>query len=364
MDQELLGDDIRFLTMPNPLLTFSTVSARHNSATTIFPWWSQVETYLSTSFDQELPFAHRSRRTASWFSKTKLIERKEEIGKVLSSIASSATTSCSSWTESYTQIFQNEEETMVFKKAINRGGRSKTAAHVDDKRGVVSNAHRKKNQLVQAVSPFDELPVIQDLFEQLSPKPKLLTPSEQREAPHQRPLKDQAKKGATLEPQQRDPPELDTVDIEHHRYSFSDNGAHDVPTVIEIPTIPTKSEDSDLTLASIWRGTDNADDDRGPRTLTPHPSFEEVEPSAVDLQYLLQAALEADKELWPSDEDSIIPTARIQKKKEAAFWSNGSMHVWDLDGGYQRGGKKDLTPNRRVLLAKRGSIKSKTMAMF
>jgi hypothetical protein len=239
---------------------------------------------------------------------------------------------------------------MVFKKGM-KVGRAKTGTTASEWNWAFSNAHRKKNQLVQAISPYDELPVMQDLAGQLVPP---TNPSEHRES-------DRKKQTDAVE--ERQPSVVVNVsNIEpYHFLSSYNNGAHYVPSTIEIPSKPAQSEDSELTLNNAWKGQDDSDD-RGPRSLTPHPSFEEVEPTTVDFQYLYEAGLKADSDLWPSDEDTVSKT-KVQAKSETQLWPNGSIHIWHLDGGGD-GAKEDAISNRRQKLPKKRFKKGRTFAMI
>lgn len=251
------------------------------------------------------------------------------------------------WTKIIYLTTRNKEGIMVFKKGI-KIGRAKTTT-TGERNWTFSDAHRKKNQLVQAISPFDELPIIQDLAGQLMPISKPTNTSEHRES-------DRNKKMHASE--ERQPP---VVVMESYHDGSSYNAAHYVPSMIEIPSIPAQSEDSELTLNNIWRSQDDSDD-RSPRSLTPHPSFEDVEPTLVDLQYLYEAGLRADRDLWPSDEDSVSKT-KVQTKSKASLWSNRSMNIWNLDG-VEDGAKGDTIANRRKNLTKKRTNKERTFAMI
>ena len=210
---------------------------------------------------------------------------------LLTSIASTTTASFSSWTESYTSsitsIVQQEEEeiTMVFTRD-NKRRTSSSSSDVERHRGMFLRKVMNKNQLTSPVSPYDELPIIQDLVEQLTPNPgsrKQQLQGRTEEEDHQQPQErqqsnDQRKK--TVRSDGRDEPE-DTHHLDHDLPGY--NSAHDVPTMIAIPTHPTYSEDSDLTLDGIWKQKGDSSSSSKPttfvRTLTPHPSFEEILPN-------------------------------------------------------------------------------------
>jgi hypothetical protein len=233
---------------------------------------------------------------------------------------------------------------MVFRKTARRlvGDRSKKSNHsaaADECQGFSpgrTKAHNKKNQLLHPISPYDELPDIQDLVDKLTPISTSAVHNV-RGVPQERQQHGPTQPRSSDELQQRDPPIASPF---HDSYR---NGAHDVPAVIEIPCIPTPSQDSEMTVDDIFRPTTR--DDRGPRSLTPHPSFEdEVHPTASDVRYLVGAGTKADQEAWPSDEESAAAGSCNRRAEENMTWTNGSMYVWNLDG---RNGKNALFPDRR-----------------
>lgn len=231
--------------------------------------------------------------------------------------------------QSATVIESVRDKRMVLKQNIKRivTGRSKPRGGPTEQRGFsysITKRRKSMNQLFHPISPYDELPEIQDLVDKLVPVPK---PSQRKaqEVSQERQQQNQKQKRSSDDLPQRDPP-TSSPQVVADIYL---NGAHDVPSMIEIPSIPTQSQDSDLTLDEIFRPKAKSEDG-GPRTLTPHPSFEEVNPTASDLKYLFEAGLKADQEVWPSDEES-VPKGRKKVRKENKFWSDGAIHVWDLD---------------------------------
>jgi hypothetical protein len=243
---------------------------------------------------------------------------------------------------------------MVFSKGI-KVGRAKTAT-VGERNWTFSNIHRKKSQLVQPISPYDELPVMQELAGQLMPstKPTTTKVSEYRESDR----KDTNKKDA---PEERQPPAIHVSDIEPYHVLPSYNSAHYVPSTIDIPVKPAQSEDSELTWNNnVGRGLDDTVV-RSPRRLTPHPSFEDEEMTAIDFHYLYEAGMKADSELWPSDEDTVSKT-KVQAKSKT--WSSKSMHIWKLDGD-EDGAMEDSSLSRRKRMIKiRSKKKGKAFAMI
>jgi hypothetical protein len=209
----------------------------------------------------------------------------------------------------------------------------RTSSDVERRRGIFLRKVPSKNQLTSPVSPYDELPIIQDLVEQLTPNPGSRKQRTEEDHPQQsqerQQSNDQHKKTNQSDGrQQRDQPE--PTQIDHHLPGY--NSAHDVPTTISIPSHPTYSEDSDLTLDGVWKR--KGESSSSPkisivRTLTPHPSFEEILPTPFDFHH--------DEEIWPSDEEDNGPTRPTRKNTTTTssstyFWTNGSIHVWNLEG--------------------------------
>jgi hypothetical protein len=104
----------------------------------------------------------------------------------------------------------------------------------------------------------------------------------------------------------------------------------DVPQMGEIPIIVSipyaGSEDaSEISLDYLFPSF--PDDVWEDRTLTPHPSFDNDEKEDVsekDFHYLYQAALEVEQD-WPSDEDGPMG-GFLGTCNGFEFWSNGSVH--------------------------------------
>jgi hypothetical protein len=244
---------------------------------------------------------------------------------------------------------------MVFMKQNKRATASKSHKTKPDMEGQgFFGSPSSKNQLLHPVSPYDELPIIQDLFERLTPRrirpppsPHMKTTKPQRQddsqarstskvngrhehhsfAPQQREQSNQTMKERVGGCQQRDQPyHMSSARGQREAEEVVYNGAHDVPSVIEFPSIPTLSEDSEVTLDSIWKDEEESEH----RRLTPHPSFEELKMPSFDLHHLYHASVQAEQEMWPSDEDSAPRVSR--EKSHYQFWSHGSIHVWNLEG--------------------------------
>jgi hypothetical protein len=262
------------------------------------------------------------------------------IGKVLSTLTGSTTTSFSSWTDtliSNSHRSNGESPIMVFRKSNNRTNvhqgkktrqmKSATVSRHQDGSskeftGVSTTitSKKKKNELMYPVSPYDELPTIRDLFEQLSPQTRPNSRNQEQEPRqeqqdvnrrHQQERQQviRKKNDRASGHQPRDRPPVNTITEESKIWSLS-RDAHEVPVMIEMPSSPVYSEDSELSLdENLWQ--DNDDDERDQRSLTPHPSYEDElhwQPStitAMEFHHLCYASVKAEQELiWPSDEDN------------------------------------------------------------
>jgi hypothetical protein len=167
-----------------------------------------------------------------------------------------------------------------------------------------------KNELLYPISPYDEIPAIRDLFKQLSPSPRLDTRVQRDKKEMRQERQDRMKMNSRHRGhQERDgtAPPFD-VPISFPR---SRDDPHEVPIMIEMPTTPSYSEDSELSLEECLRRCD--EDYRDQRSLKPHPCHEHGlkydQPTSLDVRHLHHASVKVDDELnWPSDEDSITPT--------------------------------------------------------
>uniref|UniRef100_A0A7S4ADB7 Uncharacterized protein n=1 Tax=Pseudo-nitzschia australis TaxID=44445 RepID=A0A7S4ADB7_9STRA len=318
------------------------------------------------------------------------------IGKVLSTLTSTTATSFSSWTES----FLSNTSTMVARQpgsshgscSIPQKGRkssrtaSAAAAAIPTSRKqtflgqqiiATTNActgaiaatsasasafvkkaakKNKKNELLYPISPYDEIPIIRDLFDQLSPYSMSRSMSmsmsssrdrEQQEFRQERqdvPGRHKHRQGRNKKEsrrndryavhttntngaggqrqrrhQQRDGTKARAQTGSRTRTrtpapaSRNRNDAHEVPFVIQMPSTPTYSEDSELSLDEClgqYLHTEDEQRDQRSIKLTPHPSFEEDDvfdqPTALDVHHLYHASVRAEQELvWPSDEDNL-----------------------------------------------------------
>ncbi|MGK3733659.1 MAG: hypothetical protein ACI8RD_004487 [Bacillariaceae sp.] len=249
------------------------------------------------------------------------------IGKVLSTLTRSTTTSFSSWTDSliFNSHRSNEEfPIMVFRKSnnginVHQGKKTKQMKSATVSRHQ-DGSSKEKNEMIYPVSPYDELPTIRDLFEQLSPQTR---PNSQNQEQELRQEQQDVTRRHQQERQQvirnkndrptghqpRDRPPANTITEESKFWTLS-RDAHEVPVMIEMPSSPVFSEDSELSLdENLWQ--DNDDDECDQRSLTPHPSYEDElhwQPStitATEFHHLYHASVKAEQELiWPSDEDN------------------------------------------------------------
>ena len=269
------------------------------------------------------------------------------IGKVLSTLTSSTAVSFSSWTDSFlsnnnsSSNRHRHEELLESPMMVFRHNGSKTSVHQqvqNSSETVASTSIRrksnsivevvtgvgpassmkkntKKNELLHPISPYDEIPTIRDLFEQLSPHQ-----GQQEELRQER--QDRKKNYRRSVHQQRDrapaPAEVSS------NWSRSRDGAHEVPIVIEMPKTPTYSEDSELSLDECLRQYE--EDQRDQRSLTPHPSYEDdlnCLPTALDVHNLYHAFVMREQELtWPSDEDSVAPQKETSMTKNRKKTTN------------------------------------------
>jgi len=188
----------------------------------------------------------------------------------------------------------------------------------------ISSKTKKKNEMLYPVSPYDELPHIRDLFEQLSPqlRPGFRNQEQQEDLrqEHQNIARQHRQERQQIVHQPRDRPPVNMCTKVSNFWTMSKD-AHEVPIMIEIPLSPVYSEDSELTMdENLWQNDE--DDERDQRSLTPHPSFEDelqyqsTTISATEFHYLYHASDKADRELvrWPSDENEDDIDISYQKK--------------------------------------------------
>lgn len=288
------------------------------------------------------------------------------IGKVLSTLTSSTGTSFSLWTDSFISNSHCNEDIMVFRKTNNcindhQGKKMKPMENAIVPRHryskeftfdgtTTSSKTKKKNEMLYPVSPYDELPHIRDLFEQLSPQ---LRPGfrnqeqiEELRQEHQNIIRQHQqerqqisfkKKDSPSVHQPRDRPPVNTCTEVSNVWTMSKD-AHEVPIMIEIPSSPVYSEDSELSLdENLWQN-DEDDDERDQRSLTPHPSYEDelqyqsTTITATEFHYLYHASVKVDQELvcWPSDEDdndvSYQKKMIVRKKSKKTTKLNRQRH--------------------------------------
>lgn len=325
-------------------------------------WWTTVAPCSSSSDHRHRRHRHHPNRyslmTSDDMSQTVSINEPKSqphgIEDVTSTITpSNANSFFSSWT--HPSAIRNHETDfleLVFEmgKVAVVSSRAETCAveenHIVRKSIHSSNAHHRhhhggvtrrsagstKNQLLQPVSPFQELLGVPDLCGEVSS-----SSSSSRRFPA--PVQNRKDRGGDDDDEVRQPswsqrdhreerqsircdaishhnsvPSADNKKKRtHHRQShivpsFNTIGnccLFDIPMVITFPTEPNHSEDSELSLMEeAWKTEQGFE-----RTVTPHPSFEGF-PPPPDCNFHRHRRYHAahtktaeNDELWPSDED-------------------------------------------------------------
>lgn len=167
-----------------------------------------------------------------------------------------------------------------------------------------------KNELLYPISPYDEIPAIRDLFKQLSPSPRLDYGVQREKKEMRQERQDHIKSNCRHRGHQERDGTAPPFDVPIY-FPRSRDDPHEVPIMIEMPTTPSYSEDSELSLEECLRRCD--EDYRDQRSLTPHPCYEYglnyYQPTPLDVHHSHHAFLKVDDEMnWPSDEDSMAPT--------------------------------------------------------
>jgi hypothetical protein len=189
------------------------------------------------------------------------------------------------------------------------------------------------NQLVKPVSPFEELKTCEQeaaypFDEQevaLVPPPTShdIMPKKQVVQTHEVPKKHRSQARQDVPAGDREESDKrDAIPLEIYC-------AHQVPLVISVPTTPP-DDDDDAELSV-------EEDFKEERALTPHPSFDDHQPTASDFHYLYQAAkkLEEQEQDWPSDEDG-----EPLRRDGFSFWANGPVHQRNLGQGRENAASK------------------------
>ncbi len=180
----------------------------------------------------------------------------------------------------------------------------------------------RKNELFHAISPYDEIPAIRDLCVKLSPEPRqdpgdLRQPSSETRQTRQ--TRQEAIRNAHRQTvhQKRDAEEK-PFDAPSSFAHFS-NSAHEVPSTIELPILPSLSEDSELSLDEFF-SRNNDKDNRDQPSSAIH-SFDVCDIysqlSRMDVfhqSYHASADVRGDIE-WPSDEDT-APASKNASRRE------------------------------------------------
>jgi len=165
----------------------------------------------------------------------------------------------------------------------------------------------KKNELLYPISPYDEIPAIRDLFKQLSPTPRqnLGVEGQRKELRQER--QDNVKRNYSHGGRQQRDRKSTPVDTSDYVSRFM-NDAHEVPIMIEMPTTPSYSKDSELSLEE--------EDYREQDPLTSHASCEfdfTYQPAPLYSRHLHEASFSSD---WPSDEENALTNKTIITTKK------------------------------------------------
>ena len=182
---------------------------------------------------------------------------------------------------------------------------------------IAGTKREKKNELLYPVSPYNEIPTIRDLYEQLSPKPRTGRQEEIRQERQDFSCRYQQECQHGWRRKSQDRP---TSGRQERDRVLQD--AHEVPFIIEIPSSPSDSEDSELSFDE--KLLQNEEDERerececDHRSLTPHPSYDHFYHAFV------KAEQDAD---WPSDEDNLSTQKKmITKNRKHQQTTNRHHH--------------------------------------
>lgn len=173
----------------------------------------------------------------------------------------------------------------------------------------------KKNELLYPISPYDEMPTIRDLSKQLAPDQRQNSGVQRNRKEMTQARQDAVKKNHRHGGrQQRDgiTPPFD----EFPSFSRFRNDAHGVPSMIEMPTTPSYSEDSEVSIEECLRRSE--EDYRDKRSLRHHlPDAHDFDsqPKPFHLQCFSHTSVNHELD-WPSDEDNAPQNKRTTMTKE------------------------------------------------
>ena len=196
----------------------------------------------------------------------------------------------------------------------NRIKKHKTQAAVNssdirDKNSNLMGYKEKKNELLYPISPYDEIPTIRDLYDQLSPTVRIRPSSTSTQIRQER--QDAIRKiyrYEDLKLQDRTGSAIRTF------YPELRDDAHEVPGMIEMPTIPTFSEDSELTSEEFFKLHEKD-------TCNQIPLARDQFYQKGSNYHTIPFDNKLDTELmWPSDEDDVsaMQSKTMAKKHQAS----------------------------------------------
>jgi hypothetical protein len=308
----------------------------------VFCW-----TCLSTGSSSTIPGRHRNRHLGSNRNlDMKFLIMNEDISQTISTnerknkrhgneevpstVTSANASSFSSPTNSFPTTRNNESDiVMVFKKKIApcppRAREEKIEHHIrndlrEDRRPCRYHGTSVgcRNQLLQPVSPYQELVGVRDLCGEVSSSSSSSAHSRRcLTAQSRQDRDDDAARQPVWSRRDNQQERRSGVAIAHHMVpSYKVNArrrspthfrsgiaggncAHGIPRMIAIPTQPTYSEDSELSLEGLWR-TGRLRASR----LTPRSSFHDLARPNYNFHHLHRVSMKSsENELWPSDED-------------------------------------------------------------
>lgn len=305
--------------------------------TMISSWLTQITTCWSFVCSPASPLSTRNETSQSngqscigsvSGNEKKVWSKSYGVEKVLSTITSSTAISSFSLTGIFSSInktrncsinrIDEEAQTMVVRQPESHG---QTPNHLDKVRrkgvapeGTGSSSFaslsykqgEKKSELLYPVSPYDEIPVIRDLFEHLSPFTESV--HRRRDAENE-PLQEREDVASRHRENRKVKNRIGLLRIPRRECNYltrDRNDPNEVPFVIEMPTTPTYSDDSELSLDEGIRQYE--EDQRDQHSLTLHLSYEDdldkYQRMARNIHNLDQASEKSELESgWPSDEE-------------------------------------------------------------
>lgn len=182
----------------------------------------------------------------------------------------------------------------------------------------VRHAHDtvRTNELFHAISPYDEIPAVRDLTMKLSSEPRQdpgvlrqrLETKQTRQEAMTNSHRHSAHQNRVTEEKPFDTPSS---------CALFTNSAHEVPTTIEVPILPSLSEDSELSLDEFFSRC-HVEDYRDQPSSAIH-SFD-VRKIYSQLDVLHQShhsSMDVHRGMeWPSDEDTALASKRTSRREK------------------------------------------------